>query len=252
MKAMANQVGISQRIRLEWLEAAANLVLAGQDKGAIQDALNEMLADKLSVNSRTVRGSRHKTITILTRVWHNVPPELMALRDDGLERLPVLDSAHRQAVHWGMTIATYPFWGTVAAQTGRLLRLQNVVSAVQVQRRVREQHGERQTVSRTTARVLRSFVDWGVLEDTEAKGVYVAGERREITDPHIAAWLAEALLRSNIGGGKRSAVLRHPSLFPYRLPHLAASQLAGHSLRLEAMRHGLDEDMLMLRPCRQS
>jgi len=252
MKAAANQVGISQRIRLEWLEATANLVLAGQDKDAIQGALNEMLADKLSVNSRSVRGSRHKTITILTKIWRKVPTELKALRDDGLERLPELDSAHRQAMHWGMTIAAYPFWGVVAAQAGRLLRLQGAAGAAQVQRRVREQHGERQTVSRATARVLRSFVDWGVLEDTEAKGVYVAGKRGEITDPHVAAWLAEALLRSNVGGGKPSAVLRHPSLFPFRLPYLEASQLAGHSSRLEAVRHALDDDFLMLRTCPRS
>ena len=246
MKAVANQVGISQRIRLEWLEATANLVLAGQDKEAIQGALNEMLADKLSVNSRSVRGSRHKTITILTKIWRKVPTELKALRDDGLERLPELDSAHRQAMHWGMTIAAYPFWGVVAAQAGRLLRLQGAAGAAQVQRRVRERHGERQTVSCATARVLRSFVDWGVLEDTEAKGVYVAGERRAIADPRVVAWLAEALLRSDVGG-KRSAVLRHPALFPFQLPQVSVGQLAAQSSRLEALRHGLDEEALLLR-----
>ena len=247
MKATRSQVGISQRIRLEWLEATANLIMAGQDKETIRDALNEMLADKLSVNSNAVRGNRHKTITILTKIWRNVPPELVALRDDGLERLPTLDSAHRQAVHWGMTIAAYPFWGVVAAQTGRLLRLQNTASAAQVQRRVREQHGERQTVSRATARVLRSFVDWCVLADTKAKGVYVAGKRREITDPDVAAWLAEAVLRSNVGGGRRRTVLRHPSLFPFQLPQVSAGQLASRSNRLEALRHGLDEETLLLR-----
>ena len=246
MKATGSQVGISQRVRLEWLEAAANLIMAGQDKEAIRDTLNAMLAAKLSVNSNATRGNRHKTITILTKIWCNVPSELVALRDDGLERLPTLDSAHRQAVHWGMTIAAYPFWGVVAAQTGRLLRLQNTASAAQVQRRVREQHGERQTVSRATARVLRSFIDWRVLEDTNAKGVYVGGKRREITDPYVAAWLAEALLRSNIGGGRR-AVLRHPSLFPFQLPQVSAAQLASKSTRLEALRHGLDEEALLLR-----
>lgn len=247
MNAMANQVGVSQRLRLEWLEATANLALAGQDTQAMHGALNEMLADKLSVNSRAVRGNRQKTITILTKIWHNVPPELVALRDDGLERLPTLDSAHRQAVHWGMTTAAYPFWGIVAAQAGRLLRLQNTASAAQVQRRIREQYGERQTVSRATARVLRSFIDWGVLEDTKAKGVYVAGKQQEITDVHVAAWLAEALLRANVDRSKRSAVLRHPSLFPFQMPHVGAVELASRSSRLEALRHGLDREALLLR-----
>ena len=246
MRMVGSQVGISQRVRLEWLEATANLILAGQDKEATRGALNEMLADKLSVNSNAVRGARHKTITILTKIWGNVPPELIALRDEGLERLPVLDSGHRQAVHWGMTIAVYPFWGFVAAQAGRLLRLQNTAVAAQIQRRVREQYGERQIVSRATARVLRSFIDWGVLEDTRAKGVYIAGKQRETTDPSVAAWLAEALLRSNLGGGKRT-VLRHPSLFPFSPPQMSAGQLALCSNRLEALGHGLDDEALFLR-----
>lgn len=247
MKAIGHQVGISQRIRLEWLDATANLVLAGQDKDALQGTLNEMLADKLSVNSRAVRGSRHKTITILTKIWHDVQPELVALRDDGLERLPALNSAHRQAVHWGMTTAAYPFWGVVAASTGRLLRLQTTASAAQVQRRVRDQLGERQTVSRATARVLRSFVDWGVLKDTKLKGVYIAGKGREITDPRVAAWLAEAVLRSHKGGGRTSRLLHHPILFPFRLPHFGVSQLALKSSRLESLRQGLDDEVLTLR-----
>ena len=247
MKAMGYEVGISQRIRLEWLEATANLVSAGQGKDALRGALNEMLADQLSVNSRAVRGSRHKTITILTKIWHNVPSELVALRDDGLERLPTLDSAHRQAVHWGMTTAAYPFWGVVAASTGRLLRLQTTASAAQVQRRVREQYGERQTVSCATARALRSFVDWGVLEDTESKGLYIAGKQREIADPRIAAWLAEAVLRSHKGGGRSSRLLHRPVLFPFRLPHFGVSQLALKSSRMESLRQGLDDEVLALR-----
>ena len=41
--------------------------------------------------------------------------------------------------------------------------------------------------------------------------------------------------------------LRHPCLFPYRLPYLAASELVARSRRLEALRQGLDEEALILR-----
>ena len=69
-----------------------------------------------------------------------------------------------------MALAAYPFWGAVAAQTGRLLRLQGTVAAAQVQRRIKEGYGERDTVSRAARRVLRSFIDWRVLTDTATKG----------------------------------------------------------------------------------
>ena len=248
MNDEAQQVGISQRLRAEWLEAIVNLILAGNGGPAIRDALDAMLASKLSVNSRAVRGNRRKTISILMKIWLNAPPGLEGLRDEGLRMHPALDASHRHALHWGMTLAAYPFWGAVATHTGRLLRLQSTAAAAQVQRRVREGYGERQTVSRAAARVLRSFIDWGALADTDGKGVYAQGKRRTVDDVKVAAWLVEAVLRSQPSGGPGTASpLRHPSLFPYCLPHLAASQLAAHSPRLEALRQGLDEEVLMLR-----
>jgi hypothetical protein len=43
------QIGFSQRIRLEWLEQTARLVLAETARQAVLDALQELLHDKLSV-----------------------------------------------------------------------------------------------------------------------------------------------------------------------------------------------------------
>ena len=49
MSFRENQIGVSQRIRLEWLEQTSNLVLAGNDRPAIFAALQELLKDKVSV-----------------------------------------------------------------------------------------------------------------------------------------------------------------------------------------------------------
>ena len=247
MNQRASQVGVSQRLRVEWLEATANLMLAGNDVAAIRDALDDMLANKLSIGSSSERGSRQKTVTILMKIWRNVPPDVEPLQNDALQMLPALNLNHRHAVHWGMTLAVYPFWGMVAAHTGGLLRLQGTAVAAQIQRRIREQYGERQTVSRAAARVLRSFIDWGVLADADGKGLYVRGRQRELGDARVAAWLAEAMLRSGPQVRGSASPLRHPTLFPYRLPHLAASQLATHSCRLDVLRQGLDEEVLILR-----
>ena len=244
----ASQVGVSQRIRVEWLDATVNLILAGNGNAAIQGSLHRMLAEKLSVGSNAARGSRHKAVTILMKVWRNVPPGLEPLRDAGLTLYPALDADHRHALHWGMTLAAYPFWGVVAAQTGRLLRLQGTVSAAEVQRRIRERLGERQTVARATTRVLRSYVYWNVLADTKAKGVYTPHAKRTIERPEIAAWLCEAMLRTRPGSVARAnGLLGHTAFFAYRLPPLTAWQLAAQSSRLEASRQALDEDVLMLR-----
>ncbi len=163
MKGRKTQIGFSQRVRLEWLEQTANLVLAGNAKTAINDSLQDLLEDRVSVGGKSVRGTREKVITILLKTWFTVPCELEVLRDEGLEILQGLSRKDRIAVHWGMALAAYPFWGAVAAHTGRLLRLQGSAAAAHVQRRVKEEYGERETASRAARRVLRSFIDWGVL-----------------------------------------------------------------------------------------
>ena len=63
------EIGINERIKLEWLEYTANLVLAGIDKHSIDISLEELLHERLSVGSQARRGSRGKTISILKKIW---------------------------------------------------------------------------------------------------------------------------------------------------------------------------------------
>lgn len=238
------QIGWSQRIRLEWLQLTANLVLAGNDKDSVLESLQQDLQDQLSIGGTAKRGNREKAITILMKLWSVPPRQLQDFRNRGLKLLQDLPEEKHILVHWGMAMAVYPFWAGVAEQTGRLLRLQGQVVAAQVQRRIREFYGERETVSRAARRVLRSFADWGVLEDTGKKGVYVQGKTLYVDDPKSLGWLIEALLRAD---SKESAsldsLMHSPSLFPFSFS--TSVSLATYS-GLEFMRFGLDEDMVML------
>lgn len=248
MSRSKTQIGFSQRIRLEWLDQTANLLLAGNDKTEITDSLQEMLKDKVSIGGQAVRGNREKAITILMKTWLTVPPDLEALRDEGLKILQELPRKDRIAVHWGMVLAAYPFWGAVAAHTGRLLKLQGTAAAAHVQRRVKEQYGERETASRAARRVLRTFIDWGVLHETDDKGLYTQGDLYSIQEPRLIAWLVEASLHARMNGSAAiKDLLDSPSLFPFRLAHISAEHLAALSPRVDLLRHGLDDNLVMLR-----
>ena len=248
MNNRQKQIGFSQRIRLEWLQYTANLVLAGNDNGAVNNSLQELLKDKVSVGGKAVRGNKEKAITILMKIWLNVPGKLEAVRDDGLELLKSLPRKDQIAVHWGMTMAAYPFWAVVAANTGRLLHLQGTAAAAHVQRRIREQYGERETVSRAARRVIRSFVDWGVLSGTKEKGIYSQGRTYSIDDLRLISWLIEASLHTRANGSAAiKDLLDSPSIFPFRLMHVSAEHLVSMSPRLDLLRHGLDDDLVMLR-----
>ena len=248
MSRRAAQIGFSQRIRLDWFEQTARLILAGNDKTEINDSLQDLLRNRVSVGGASVRGNREKVITILLKTWLTVPRDREKLRDEGLQIFQRLPRRDRIAVHWGMVLAAYPFWGSVAAHTGRLLRLQGTAAAAHVQRRVREQYGERETASRAARRVLRSFIDWAVLNETRDKGVYEHGQQYPVEEPALIAWMAEASLCARANG---SAAIRDllvsPSMFPFRLAHVSAERLASLSPRLEILPHGLGDYLAMLR-----
>ena len=248
MNERQSQIGFSQRIPLEWFEHTANLLLAGSDNAQINDSLQHLLRERVSVGGDSARGNREKVITILLKTWVNVPCELEKLRDEGMEMLQSLPREDRIAIHWGMTLAAYPFWGAVAAHTGRLLRLQGTAATAHVQRRVKEEYGERETASRAARRVLRSFIDWGVLSETRDKGLYAQGKQYYIEEPGLIVWILEASLRSRSSGSASTKdLLDGPTIFPFRLAYISADQVGSLSPRLDILRHGLNADLVMLR-----
>jgi len=247
MKNGSSQVGFSQRVQLVWLDYTAGLVLAGKEKATINDALQDYLKDKLSVGGSAVRGTREKAITILMKIWAIPPDHQQGLRDDGLALLRRLPSSDHMVIHWGMTMAVYPFWSTVAETVGRLLRLQKDVGAAQVQRRIREQFGERETVARAARRVLRSLIDWGVLGEGSKKGVYRAVNPAIVSDPGLQRWVIEAFLAAHAPEWQSLATLdRHPSLFPIAVDRVTIA-LLDTSPRVAIIRHGLGQEMIRWR-----
>src|SRR5437899_543021 len=102
------EVGFGQRIQLDWLERTAYLYSAGHTKAQIEELLQSLLRDRLSIGSDARSGNRALTILILLKVWVAVPSGLESLRDEGLELLKRLPSEEHLVVHWGMIMAVYP------------------------------------------------------------------------------------------------------------------------------------------------
>ncbi len=242
------QIGVDRLIRLEWLEKTADLVLAGNDIKSIKEILQSDLQKSFRSERVDVRGSIDKTITILIKTWASVPKGLKSLHNDALELLKSIPRHYHLPIHWGMVMAVYPFWAGVALQVGRLLNLQGSAVASQVQRRVREQYGERETVARRARYVLRSFCDWGVLKETETKGIYILGVKSTIDDPQIIAWLFIAYLytRPN-GSAPYKELISSPIFFPFTITQIHPDILSTFSSQIELHKHGLDEDLIMLK-----
>ena len=139
---------------LAWLDATADWVARRLSLGEVRSKLDLFLEGEIEGKE-----ALKKTKTVLLRIWILVPDDLRALRDEGLALLPQLSNSGRLALHLGMSLAAYPMLWDTATVVGRLLDLQEEVTAAQIRRTLAESYGERSTLLRVVSRVTGSFVD---------------------------------------------------------------------------------------------
>jgi hypothetical protein len=238
-------VGFDRKIQLSWLDATADWASQGLSVADIRARLEQLLEGQVSGSG--YRGAREKTMTVLLHVWVQVPRALVPLRDDGLALLQDRSGRDRLPLHWGMCVATYPFFRDVAATTGRLLSIQGTAALSQVVRRMAESWGERSTLIRAVQRVVRSFVEWGILVETDERGIFSAAPKIIVVQGNeLGPWLLEAGI-SNTEGQARPfrSLVGSASFFPLELK--LSLRDVGNSPGLEVYRQGLDEDVVILK-----
>lgn len=238
-------IGFDRKIQLTWLDATADWAAQGLSVSDIRERLEQSLEAKVAGTGP--HSARGKTMTVLLHIWVLVPDALVPLRDDGLTLLRERSGRDRLPLHWGMCMATYPFFRDVAATTGRLLSLQGTVALSQVVRRMTESWGERSTSIRAAQRLVRSFVEWGVLAETDYRGIFAPAPKVTVAhDNGLGPWLLEAGI-SNCDRQARPfrSLVGAASFFPLNLK--LSPRDVGSSPRLEVYRQGLDEDVVMLK-----
>jgi hypothetical protein len=222
MPRASQAIGFSVSVRLEWLEQAAALVSLGRTPKEVRANLHEIIGDERLADPTKKADSRSRTISVISTLWAEPPEGLVGLRDRGIDLLPSVPTPQHLALHWGMSMAAYPFFTCVAENTGRLLRLQGSTPGSDVYRRVVEEYGERQTTRRATSLLLATLTQWGALEGSSLgkpmeQTVFGLQRSVELGGP-VSAWLVEAVLRSS---GRETTGLQEllgsPALFPFRL-----------------------------------
>jgi hypothetical protein len=207
-------IGFDRELRLEWLDAVASRAAAGDTPETVRPWLNDHLADALGGKGRS--GNRGKTVTVLTRIWVNVPSRSVPLRNRALCLLTAGDASERLALHWAMASAVYPFFADVVSVMGRLLLLQGEVERQAVMRRVIVTWGDRPAVSRGCRAVWTSVIGWGVLAGGTKRGRYTWAEPPLLVSANIKG-LLRAALAPNAPGMQASTQdnIQVPGLFPF-------------------------------------
>lgn len=227
-------IGFDRKVQLDWLDTTAGLYQEGLGFDLIAEHLHRYL-------EKAVAGpeARRKTITVLLRLWIKVPTQDQPLRDEALQLAGQVSPTERLWLHWGLSLLAYPFFRDVAATVGQLSRLQGSFSQAQVQRRMMETWGQRTTLQRAVRRLLRTFVDWGVLRDSDTRGSYEIAPPRQTENQSLALWLLDCALRAHQAELVLLRELEQPAYtFPFDLAPFAND--LRRSDRFEISRQGLD------------
>jgi hypothetical protein len=235
-------IGFDRRIDVEWLDAAAGRVAAGDSPADVREFLWGLLDGV--VGGDTVHSARGKTLTILMRIWVTVPPVAEPLRAAAIKRIRLASSEERLPMHWAMSVACYPFFAEVAVHIGKLLALNGHANLAQIVRRMTETWGDRSTLPRAVQRVLRSMVQWGALREGGKRGIFVPPARRIVLSECPAELVVQAILVSHGRGMGLIQATSHSALFPFEV------RLNGFSARkselLRVLRQGDQTDFVEL------
>ena len=243
------KLGIKQTIQKHWMDKTVRMLLAGMPEGEIRAQLRTLVEAQKPGNGAERRGTASAGMTVaILAAWFAAEKELRDFRDAALGLARDTPPDGWLPLHWAVLSAAYPFWFQTAKVCGRLFNLQERITQRQIFDRLREQYGDRESVSRYARYAVRSFVAWGVLNDSETKGRYEKAAPVDIADPAVAAALCESALLALLEGKSDLALLlNHPAFFPFRLPAMSGDAIVRRNGRLEVLRYALNEELLCLR-----
>lgn len=214
MKSKKPLVGFDRYVEKAWMDEAARSVIEGNNLNSVNEALDEYLLP--SINGET---SRRKTKNILTATWVKSLPVESEFKRQAADLFARADKQEQLIIHYGMSIATYPFFMSLSKILGRLFKLQDEVSNVEFYRRVIETVGDRDSIKRAAARYLQSLIEWGVLEQS-GRAAVKPGAKVQVLGAEITTWLYSSVLFST-DRDRLSVddITSDPAWFPFEMSH---------------------------------
>jgi len=222
------RIGFDRYVQLNWCKAALEVASGKQSLEDLDCLVSEVLDGP---------ESRRKTIDVLKRLWISPFAGNKEFVARGIDIYRSIGESAVIPLCWGASISTYPFFGKTAEFSGRLFNLQDDCSIAEVQRRMAEVYGERDGISRATARVLQSQASWGSIERVEKGKRIIRQPPLVLIDEQIVAWLVEAVLRYTGKAVSLASLQSMPVIYPFVLAQSLAF-VVSNSTTLELRSEG--------------
>jgi hypothetical protein len=178
---------LDRALNLDLLDVALRVATEHGDAPDARQLLTVALRDFV-----TPQEAENKTRKVLTRVWVVPPTNAQAMIRWGVEHQH--EVTDRRALHFGALLATFPFFGSVAAAAGRQIHLDGAADRRSVRAFARSTFGEREFVDAGASKSLATMRNLGVLEGPR-DGPYRVSSRL-LVPPAFSSWFLHALVLS--------------------------------------------------------
>lgn len=203
-------IGFDRYIERAWLEQISNWVAQEKSRDELHQLVDEYLAP--FINGAT---SLRKTKNVLFGVWVNMSDKNVQFKKQAVQFLQNCSSNERLAIHWGLSVASYPFFATMVRLVGRLMKLQGDIASKELIRRSVELHGDTESVRRATARLLQSLGQWGVLIP-KSDGLFHMAPKIHLTSSElVTTCLSANLCHKADGRSSLRELVSDPAWFPF-------------------------------------
>ena len=214
-------IGFDRYVPRHWLNTALAIKAGEVDRSALVSLLEKEL---------TGVEARSKTMIILNRMWLSPHPTLVDFSAAGVDVYRAGKSDDTLVLHWAMALASHPFFAAVADNIGRLLKLHGEFTALQINRRLKEQLGDRASILRATEAVLQTMLEWQVIvEAPERKRCFVGDIPIAVASKQRSMWMVEACMRASGCSLNLNEVSNRA--FSFKLARLAETDFS-HQARL--------------------
>jgi len=229
-------IGIKQEIKLDWMDFALNCRLSGLDAKQTRSELFKLISSSFTkgpAKSTKSEITSKEATNIIMNSWITPKKHVLEFCNHSLSAIQKDSELNRIAIHWSMLSAAYPFWFNTSSCIGRLFNFQDKVSLQQIMKRLIENYGDRETITRSGRRVIRSLVEWGLIFDCDTRGSYTQASPIPISDVNLVEIFIEMVL---ITTGKKNITFEEfvslPGLFPFKIKPAAVSALQKGSPRI--------------------
>lgn len=207
---------LDRALTIDLLDVALRIATEHRNDLAARQLLGVALRDLV-----TPQEAGNKTKKVLTHVWVAPPTNAQPMIEWAIEHQDQFTD--RRALHYGALLATFPFFGSIAAAVARQIHLDGTADRQMVRTHARVKFGEREFIDAGASKCIKTMRNLGLLGG-QRDGFLHVGARPPVS-ASLSSWFMHALIltrqveSANVGDLSHAFELSFLELVPSALPY---------------------------------